>query len=61
MLTQRLPAKDCDDVLQSGYNKSGMYAIYLVEERKFVSVYCDMETDGGGWLVGKHIEHIGLI
>ena len=60
-LLQLLPAKDCYDLLQKGYTDSGVYAIYLVEERKLVTVYCDMETDGGGWLVRTRIQHIGLI
>ena len=58
---QRMPAKDCYDLLQKGYTDSGVYKIYMGQAGKFVTVYCDMETDGGGWLVGKHIQHIGLI
>ncbi|KAI0219180.1 Tenascin-R [Lamellibrachia satsuma] len=42
---------DCSDVLNNGHNTSGIYGIYLVKARKSIKVYCDMETDGGGWLV----------
>ncbi|XP_041467386.1 techylectin-5A-like [Lytechinus variegatus] len=39
---------DCADIQGSGANVSGVYAIYL---GKYTNVYCDMETDGGGWTV----------
>ncbi|KAI0231091.1 Ryncolin-1 [Lamellibrachia satsuma] len=51
ILKRRLPARDCYDLLQVGYNVSGVYEIYLDQARKYIQVYCDMETDGGGWLV----------
>ncbi|KAI0232777.1 Ryncolin-1 [Lamellibrachia satsuma] len=51
LLNRRLPVRDCYDVLKDGYNVSGMYEIYLDKARKFIKVFCDMETDGGGWLV----------
>ena len=41
--------KSCYDWLKAGYNKSGIYAI-RVHYNTF-RVYCDMETDGGGWEV----------
>ena len=47
-------ARDCNGLLKAGYNVSGVYEIYLAQTRKFVKVYCDMETDGGGWLVRTH-------
>ncbi|GBM44659.1 hypothetical protein AVEN_214189-1 [Araneus ventricosus] len=43
---------DCSEILANGHNKSGNYTIWPGEKsktRKPLKVYCDMETDGGGW------------
>ena len=40
---------DCLDVQMAGYDRSGVYDIAFGED--IVSVYCDMETDDGGWTV----------
>ncbi|XP_070775370.1 tenascin-N [Enoplosus armatus] len=43
---------DCVQIMQNGNRKSGIYTIYMNDDRsKPVEVYCDMDTDGGGWLV----------
>ncbi|KAF8773165.1 Techylectin-5A like protein [Argiope bruennichi] len=45
---------DCAEVLRSGYNESGVYSIWpksrVINDRP-IDVFCDMETDGGGWIV----------
>ncbi|XP_028273465.1 tenascin isoform X4 [Parambassis ranga] len=44
--------RDCAQVLLNGETTSGLYTIYIGgEENQPVQVYCDMSTDGGGWMV----------
>ncbi|KAI0228728.1 Ficolin-1 [Lamellibrachia satsuma] len=47
----RRTIQDCTDVLRQGHSTNGVYSIYLSRAKKFIPVFCDMETDGGGWLV----------
>nr|XP_060626273.1 veficolin-1-like [Anolis sagrei ordinatus] len=47
---QEAGAKDCKELLERGETLSGWYTIYPATG-KAMSVFCDMETDGGGWLV----------
>ncbi|CAL1279285.1 unnamed protein product [Larinioides sclopetarius] len=45
---------DCDEVLRSGHNRSGVYTIWprnRLTDGKVLDVYCDMDTDDGGWTV----------
>ncbi|XP_038061099.1 ficolin-2-like [Patiria miniata] len=42
---------DCQDVLQHGSLESGLYIIYPGGNQPSLTVYCDMDTDGGGWIV----------
>ncbi|GBN16460.1 Techylectin-5A [Araneus ventricosus] len=45
---------DCAEVLRNGYNESGVYTIWpksRVTNDKSIDVFCDMDTDGGGWTV----------
>ncbi|XP_041090672.1 ficolin-1-B-like [Polyodon spathula] len=43
-------AMNCKELLEQGNTVSGWYTVYTVS-KKPISVFCDMHTDGGGWLV----------
>uniref|UniRef100_A0A8C2VTR3 Tenascin-N n=1 Tax=Chinchilla lanigera TaxID=34839 RepID=A0A8C2VTR3_CHILA len=43
---------DCSQVQQNSNAASGLYTIYLNGDvNRPLKVYCDMDTDGGGWIV----------
>nr|XP_015301343.2 tenascin-N isoform X1 [Macaca fascicularis]XP_045255231.1 tenascin-N isoform X1 [Macaca fascicularis] len=43
---------DCSQVQQNSNAASGLYTIYLHgDSSRPLQVYCDMDTDGGGWIV----------
>ncbi|XP_033646437.1 microfibril-associated glycoprotein 4-like [Asterias rubens] len=41
----------CLELYQAGYRSNGIYTIYPSSLADGLQVYCDMETDGGGWIV----------
>ncbi|XP_047474475.1 fibrinogen-like protein 1 [Penaeus chinensis] len=48
---KRVTQWDCAQLLLQGFTESGVYTIYPRNSDKSVAVWCDMETDGGGWTV----------
>ncbi|GFY56561.1 techylectin-5A [Trichonephila inaurata madagascariensis] len=45
---------DCEDLLRSGHNASGVYTIWpksRVTNGRPIDVFCDMDTGEGGWTV----------
>lgn len=43
---------DCVQIMKNGNKKSGIFTVYINNDQsKPIEVYCDMDTDGGGWLV----------
>ena len=41
----------CLDYQKAGYTTSGQYMISIPNTFELLNVYCDQDTDGGGWLV----------
>ena len=43
-------ARDCAELLNAGFKENGVYAVNPTNKTSF-EVFCDMNTDGGGWTV----------
>ena len=44
---------DCQEYQSRGHTASGVYYVTPQCTNTGYDVYCDMTTDGGGWLVNK--------
>ncbi|XP_031444907.1 angiopoietin-4 [Phasianus colchicus] len=43
--------QDCTEALRAGSRASGVYTLHITNMSQPRKVFCDMETDGGGWTV----------
>lgn len=51
--------RDCSQALLNGDTSSGVHTIYLGgDENQPLQVYCDMSTDGGGWIVSHWLTYL---
>ena len=53
--------RDCLEVRDMGFTTSGVHHVTPLGVYKGFDVYCDMETDNGGWLVSSLTKLIKLM
>lgn len=51
------PRSDCYDLYLSGATTSNVYTIYPAGWPDGFQVYCEMETNGGGWTVSWNLNN----
>jgi len=51
LIDQKPRETECQRILQLGLSQSGVYRVHVRNMSRFVDVYCDQSTDGGGWTV----------
>lgn len=52
ILYQEKTASDCYDIRKKNLGTtSGLYSVRLWKSKQIIDVYCDMETENGGWTV----------
>ena len=49
--TQLINLSSCLELRDAGFRQSGVYTIQISNTNTFLNIFCDQDTDGGGWLV----------
>ena len=50
LYSMKFPVKTCQDWYNQNYTNNGVYKVYIPGMRSSRSVYCHMESEGGGWM-----------
>ncbi|XP_067248829.1 angiopoietin-1-like isoform X1 [Chanodichthys erythropterus] len=49
-MEDQIKYRDCAELFRAGFNRSGIYTIYI-STQDMHKVYCNMESAGGGWTI----------